>query len=220
MMNLQNWYLGKNQNSGRAGLYVVLFFLPNICLKDSDPTAGGLSCVYLLVRWNFRCMTAPRRWLSFSGAVAIRAHMTDGDLCPGFVQQAGFRAWAPPGNHVRETGSLCPGGMHEISFEARLNYLSPLRSDTELFTAGRECEFGGLGNSCLHNVWFGVGQAAEFLTLLLWDTEMIIKPQRNLAYVNESELVFSCLVSCILCSKTPARSCLVWPRCAGRDIFS
>lgn len=54
------------------------------------------------------------------------------------VQQARFRAWAPSEYQMREILSLCPRGLHVVSFKARLNFLSLLRSDTELIAAGLE----------------------------------------------------------------------------------
>lgn len=42
----------KNESTVRAGLYVVLFLTSSACLEDSDSTAEGLRCVYLMMKWS------------------------------------------------------------------------------------------------------------------------------------------------------------------------
>lgn len=110
----------------------------------------------------------------FSVTVASGVCVTGGYQFTGpEVQQGGFRTGTPSEDWVREIWILFPSSLHKIFFEARLNYPSLLRSDTELFTAGLESlpvsVLSGLGNSCFHNVWVVVEQTAEFLALLLQD---------------------------------------------------
>lgn len=84
-------------------MYIALFLTLNTCLKGSVSTAVGPRCVYLMMKLSLQCMTVHKRCLGFSVTAASKAYAADGDSCPGpEAQQAGFRAWAPSEDQMRE----------------------------------------------------------------------------------------------------------------------
>lgn len=129
------------------------FCLQNACLRYS--IAIERSCVYVMIKycawWYVKDVWNP------SVAVAITVCVTDKDSLPGpEVQQGGSRSETPPEDPVREIWSLCPSSLHVISFKARLNYLSPLRSNRVAHS--RTGEF-----ACVTVHWLGKQLLAQCL---------------------------------------------------------
>lgn len=131
----------------------ALFCLQNACLRYS--IAIEHSCVYVMIKycawWYVKDVWNP------SVAVVITVCVTDKDSLPGpEVQQGGSRSGTPPEDPVREIWSLCPSSLHVISFKARLNYLSPLRSNRVAHS--RTGEF-----ACVTVHWLGKQLLAQCL---------------------------------------------------------
>lgn len=89
-------------------------------------------------------------------SVAVAFSVTDKDLLPDpEVQHGGFRSGTPE-DPRSEIWSLRPSSLHVVSFKARLNYLSPLRSNRVAHS--RTGEF-----ACVTVQWLGKQLLAQCL---------------------------------------------------------